>query len=282
MKICIAQTKPVTGDVNKNIDTHKKFADLAAFYRADAIIFPELSLTGYEPTLAESLAPGPENLPRRVAAGDKIFQRLQAEGNARAGKRLCGLPTDKDDERFNELQQLSDSKKMIIGAGMPIKTDQGILIGMIIFQPDQLRQTYFKQYIHPDEEPFFINGMYQPVLGENEIAFAICYEISIPGHAEQAHKNGANIYIASVAKTAAGVKKAIETLSATAKKYSMTVLMSNCIGINDGVECGGRTSAWNDQGILLGQLNERDEGFIIFDTATGEIIKKQKEDVLTG
>ena len=246
MKICIAQTKPVTGDVNKNIDIHKKFADLAAFYRADAIIFPELSLTGYEPTLAESLA------------------------------------TDKDDERFNELQQLSDSKKMIIGAGMPIKTDQGILIGMIIFQPDQLRQTYFKQYIHPDEEPFFINGMYQPVLGENEIAFAICYEISIPGHAEQAHKNGANIYIASVAKTAAGVKKAIETLSATAKKYSMTVLMSNCIGINDGVECGGRTSAWNDQGILLGQLNERHEGLIIFDTATGEIIKKQKEDVLTG
>jgi len=236
MKICIAQTKPVTGDVNKNIDTHKKFADLAAFYRADAIIFPELSLTGYEPTLAESLA------------------------------------TDKDDERFNELQQLSDSKKMIIGAGMPIKTDQGILIGMIIFQPDQLRQTYFKQYIHPDEEPFFINGMYQPVLGENEIAFAICYEISIPGHAEQAHKNGANIYIASVAKTAAGVKKAIETLSGIAEKYSMIVLLSNSVGPCDNFIAAGKSSIWNNKGSLLAQLDDSDEGLLIFDTDTNEII----------
>ena len=244
MKICIAQTKPVSGDVNKNIDNLKKFAALAASHGADMIIFPELSLTGYEPTFAHQLA------------------------------------THKDDKRFQELQDISDSDKITIGAGMPLKAEEGVVIGMIMFQPHQPRQTYFKQHIHPDEEPYFVSGMYQPVLTENKIGMAICYEISVPEHAEQAYKHGAKIYIASVAKTAAGVEKAIETLSDTAKKYSMTVVMSNCIGLNDGDECGGRASAWNNNGVLLGQLNDRDEGFIIFDTLTEEIIKKQKEDFL--
>jgi predicted amidohydrolase len=246
MKICIAQTRAVTGDVNKNIDNHKKFVELAVSHSADMIIFPELSLTGYEPTLASELA------------------------------------TNKDDERFQQLQDLSDSKKMIIGAGMPIRTKDGVMIGMIIFQPYQPREIYFKQYIHPDEEAYFINGTLQPALSEKKIAIAICYEISSPKHAEQAHKNGANIYIASVAKTAAGVEKAIDTLSETAKRYAMPVLMSNCIGLNDGVECGGRTSAWNGKGVLLGQLNDSDEGMIIFDTDTQGVVKEQKRSLLRG
>jgi predicted amidohydrolase len=241
MKICLAQIKAVAGDVDSNIDHHKKFADVAVFYGAGVIIFPELSLTGYEPALAK------------------------------------GLATGKDDERFNKLQQVSDSKKIIIGAGMPIKTAPGISIGMIIFQPYQARQAYFKQYIHPDEEPYFVKGKHQPVLSESKIAMAICYEISVPLHAEQAYKHKAETYIASVAKTAAGVEKAIETLSETAKRYSMTVLMSNCVGINDGVECAGRSSVWDNKGILLEQLNDKDEGLIIFDSKTQKIVKIQKE-----
>jgi predicted amidohydrolase len=244
MKICVAQIRAITGDISKNIVNHKKFVDLAASHGADMIVFPELSLTGYEPTLANELA------------------------------------TSKDDERFKEFQELSDSKKIIIGAGMPIKTDQGVLIGMIVFQPFQPRELYFKQYIHPDEEPYFITGGYQPVLNENNIALAICYEISVPKHAARAYENGAKIYIASVAKTVSGVAKAIETLSETAKKYGMSVLMSNCAGVNDGVECGGRSSVWNDKGILLGQLNDRDEGLLIFDTHTGEIVKDQGKEFL--
>jgi predicted amidohydrolase len=240
MKICVAQTRPAKGDVPSNFNNHKNFTELAISHSADMIVFPELSLTGYEPTLAKELA------------------------------------TNKDFENFQELQDLSDSKEIIIGAGMPIKTDQGILIGMIIFQPRQPRQTYFKQHIHPDEEPYFINGTYQPVLVARNIALAICFEISVPEHAEQAYKNEAKIYVASVAKTATGVEKAIEILSETAKKYSMTVFMSNCVGMNDGSECGGRSSIWNHKGVLMEQLNDRDEGLIIFDTDTQEIIKETR------
>jgi hypothetical protein len=71
-----------------------------------------------------------------------------------------------------------------------------------------------------------------------------------------------------------GVDKAIERLSEIANKYSMTVLMSNCVGQCDGYECGGKTSIWNNQGLLVGQLNSTHEGVIIFDTDTKELIEQ--------
>ena len=55
MKIALAQTKPVKGDVSANIQTHINFIELAIKAGASAIFFPELSLTGYEPELAKEL-----------------------------------------------------------------------------------------------------------------------------------------------------------------------------------------------------------------------------------
>jgi predicted amidohydrolase len=108
---------------------------------------------------------------------------------------------------------------------MPVKSDPGILIGMIIFQPGKPKQVYCKQHLHSDEYPYFINGNEQVFLNEdkNKIALSICYELSVPEHPANAYKSGANIYLASVAKTVDGVEKAIKSLSGIARKYSMTV-----------------------------------------------------------
>lgn len=56
MKICVAQTRPVKGDIQSNIDDHKKLIEIAVSNGADTVIFPELSLTGYEPKLSRELA----------------------------------------------------------------------------------------------------------------------------------------------------------------------------------------------------------------------------------
>jgi predicted amidohydrolase len=53
MKIAVAQTRPIKGDISTNIKTHKKLIDLAISYKVDTIFFPELSITGYEPELAK-------------------------------------------------------------------------------------------------------------------------------------------------------------------------------------------------------------------------------------
>jgi predicted amidohydrolase len=238
VKICVAQTRPIKGDIETNIDNHRKLIDLAVSNGADTVIFPELSLTGYEPELSKELA------------------------------------TDQDDSRFEDFQKISNENHITIGVGMPIKNSEGILIGMIIFQPNKRRLTYFKQHLHEDELPYFVTGQEQSPLAENKTAIAICYELSVPEHSENAFRNGAEIYIASVVKSVSGVEKAVKSLSGIANKYSMTVLMSNCIGHCDNFECGGKTSIWNDKGLLLAQLNDRNEGILIINTDTQEIIEK--------
>lgn len=239
MIICAAQMRPVKGDVEANIKNHEKLIATALSHGAETIIFPELSLTGYEPHLAEKLA------------------------------------TDITDSRFRVFQELSDNHQIIIGAGMPIRQNKGVCIGMIIFQPKQPQQLYSKKYLHPDEEPFFVSGQSTiNFIGENnDAALAICYELSIPEHAENAFKHGAQIYVASVAKTAEGVDRAVKRLAEISSKYGMAVLMANCVGECEGKPADGRSTVWSAEGLLLAQLNGKNEGVLIFNSETNSVIE---------
>ncbi len=237
MKICVAQTKSSKGDITRNIAHHLHCIDLAAAAGAETIVFPELSITGYEPTLAKELA------------------------------------MTLDDLRLDDFQHRSDAHQITIGGGAPIKASGGIMIGMVIFQPQQARQLYTKQYLHTDEEPFFVSGTPSTgLMGALPITLAICYEISVPAHAERAFQSGAQFYLASVIKTPSGMEKASVTLAEGARKYGIPVLLSNGVGIADGGICGGKTSVWNKHGVLIGQLNEQDEGLLIYDSETERII----------
>jgi predicted amidohydrolase len=144
---------------------------------------------------------------------------------------------------------------------------------MALFQPGKPRQLYSKKYLHADEEPFFVSGQHGPGRIGEDIALAICYEISVPQHAEEAHRNGARVYIASVAKFMHGIDKALARLAEIGSSYSMTVLMSNSVGQADGYECAGKSSAWDNKGRLLGQLDGYREGILLLDTDTKEAIE---------
>jgi len=240
MRICAAQIKPVKGDIAANIARHETLIGLAASYGAGLVIFPELSVSGYEPLLAKELA------------------------------------TTADDKRFDVFQQLSDGKHITIGVGMPVSASAGVQIGMIVFQPQQPRKCYAKQLLHEDEFPYFICGEQQLMLHvkENKIAPAICYESLQPAHSENAFKSGAGIYFASVAKPSGGVEKAFRHFPLIAAKYEMIVAMSNCTGPCDNFESVGNTAIWDRSGALAGQLNDSDEGVLIMDTQTKEVIVK--------
>src|SRR5690606_30024792 len=117
----------------------------------------------------------------------------------------------------------------------------------IVFRPGQPRLVYSKRYLHPDEEPFFVKR--EEEFGWkgnfNKIALAICYELSVPEHAEEAYTRGTEIYLASVAKFQKGINEALVRLLEIAKNYSMTVLMANSVGSADGGICTGTSSIWN-------------------------------------
>ena len=115
LKICAAQLKLKPGDVEFNIGEHINLINKAINSNVDLIFFPELSITGYEPLLAESLS--------------------------------CDI----NDSRLDILQTLCDSNHIIICVGLPIKQENGNLISLVVFQPKKERTLYAKQIIHEDE-----------------------------------------------------------------------------------------------------------------------------------
>ena len=235
MRIVAVQTRPVPGDVEANLEGHLRAIARAASDGAGLVVFPELSLTGYEPTLAAELAMTP------------------------------------DDERLDRLQRASDEHGIAVAAGLPLVGPDGVHIGTALFRPGADPLTFCKHHLHPDEEPFFVpgEGLRVHELGGTRLAFAICYEISVPEHAARAATDGASVYLASVAKTAAGVAGAIDTLARVAQHHRMTVLMANCVGACDGSVCAGRSSAWTAAGGLRAQLAADEEALLVVDTSTG-------------
>ncbi len=239
MRIAVAQTRPVKGDVPQNIDAHIRFIELAGAAGAAMIVFPELSITGYEPGLASRLA------------------------------------TTVDDVRLDVFETLSEQYSMTVCIGIPSLETAGVRITELIFEPGEPRKAYSKRWLHADEEPFFIRGDEAVFLAGKRIALAICYELSVPAHPEEAWRHGAQIYLVSAAKTKSGMERASATLAEIARRFSMTVFVSNCIGPCDDFKCGGGSAVWNNSGALVAQLAEAEEGILVFDTETGEIIKKE-------
>jgi len=234
MNIGVAQLKPSTGLITENIKRHLSLIDLAKANLADAIFFSELSISSYEPKLVHDLA------------------------------------MELEDPRLDVFQKVAEEHTMLIGIGAPLRTKTGIQIAMLIFQAGEARRVYAKQRLHPDENPYFIEGeeqVYLDLLGER-IAPAICYESLLPRHSENAFKHKSSIYMASVAKSQKGIDKAKRYYELLAKQYAMPVLLSNCIGSCDNFEAAGATAVWDRTGRLLSQIAKEEEGVILYDTQT--------------
>jgi predicted amidohydrolase len=238
MRICAAQLAAVRGDIAANVARHVAFAELASSRNADLVLFPELSLTGYEPALASDLA------------------------------------TDAGDPRLDALQALADARRIIIVAGLPTRSGSGPRISLIVFRPLERRLTYSKQRLHADELSWFSSGDEQLVIdaGGHRLAPAICFESLQPEHAAAVADLGADTYVASVAKPHRSVVVAHQHYPAIARRHSMIVLMANCVGPCDDFIAAGRSAAWTERGRLAAELPDRDEGIVVIDTTTGEAV----------
>ncbi|RYZ23122.1 MAG: carbon-nitrogen hydrolase family protein [Chitinophagaceae bacterium] len=236
MIICAAQIRPLAGDIAYNLSLHQRYAVAAAAAGAGLVLFPELSLTGYEPKLAGKLA-------------------------FTGGEPELGL-----------LEQASGQHNIIIAVGLPLVAEEGTQIGLCFFIPGQGRIYYAKQLLHEDELPYFVAGTEDLLLeaGGERIAPAICYESLQATHAELAAARGATIYLASVAKSGRGVEQAPAHYSQMAKRHKMQVLMANAVGSADDFLCAGNSAIWNAQGTVVAQLGPEAEGLLRYDTITGE------------
>ncbi|MBB4801507.1 putative amidohydrolase [Flavobacterium nitrogenifigens] len=230
MILAAAQTKPKRGDISSNLLNHYQLIELAAQNGANLIVFPELSITGYERENAASLA------------------------------------FTEDDYRIDHLKELAVRNNIIIIAGAPIQKESQLFIGEFIISPDNSVSIYTKQFLHEGEDEFFESSFENnPMVRiENQnISFAICADIDNPLHPENAKKKDTDIYIASIFFSPNGIPNAYRNLQNYAQKHEMNVLMSNFSGESWGSPSAGQSAFWNNKGELVGQMNDSDSGLLL-------------------
>ncbi|WP_211452057.1 carbon-nitrogen hydrolase family protein [Collimonas antrihumi] len=219
LTIAAAQSISIAGDVKANVSRHLRFMEQAADHGVQLLVFPELSLTGYERGLGRELAMRP------------------------------------DAEILMPLHDLAQRMGMtaVVGAPMFANDSNDVFIGALIIGNANGVGLYTKQHLHPGEEVVFTagsRGVTVPV-ADMTVALAICADIVQLAHAAQAKQLKANVYAAGVLITKKAYSTETELLRTYATEHNMAVLMANHGGPTGGWSPIGQSAFWAEGGRLI-------------------------------
>jgi predicted amidohydrolase len=229
--LAAAQSISIAGDVPANIERHLEFMRAAAQQGVQLLVFPELSLTGYEPSLAAELAIAPD-------------ARLLAP-----------------------LREMAQELRLTAVVGMPIRLapETGVLIGALVLGADGSLAVYTKQHLHDGEEAAFVPGQGGAALefGDDRVALAVCADFSHAGHPRAAAQSGATVYAAGVLISEGGYATDSALLQGYAAEHGLVVLMANHGGPSGGWACAGRSAIWAADGDLLAAVPRLGDALLI-------------------
>jgi len=229
-KIAAAQVPAVRGDIGANIATHADAMAAAARQGASVLVFPELSLTGYEPGLAAELA---------VAT---------------------------DDQRLAPLLALARQHRIAAVVGAPLCNGPGKpALGAIVISAEGTTRTYRKMHLGGDERDYFAPGV-APLawaVAGHMVGVAICADSREPSHPQAYAELGADIYAAGVFLNQEWYETDVPRLSAYAARYRMLTVMANHAASVGTYTSVGRSAVWAPGGALLAQAEDANSALLI-------------------
>ncbi|WP_455815933.1 carbon-nitrogen hydrolase family protein [Pseudomonas cerasi] len=212
--IAAAQSGSRPGDIVWNLHHHLEFIQQAASLSVDLLMFPELSLTGYElPLMAE-------------------------------------LALSLDDERLLPFANAAQLHQMGISIGLPLKADDNVRLSALTFLPDGTRLAYSKRNLFGQEKAIFTAGNTVPMFGyaRHQVALAICADISVEDYARDASLRGADLYATSVLVSEQGYETDCNYLARWSRDYQMAIVMANHAWPTGGYQCAGKSAFWDPTG----------------------------------
>jgi predicted amidohydrolase len=234
LSFAVAQFVPLAGDVAGNVERHLELIRLTAPEGAQLLLFPELSLSGYEIARASELA----------------FSR--------------------NDARLRPLAQAASRCNMTLIVGAPLREEGKLYLAAFILLPDGGVDLYTKRHlgafpaaaaidgtVPPAESTVFSAGIRAPLLRLDEwtAGLAICADVGQPSHAQAAVDQGASLYLASMFVIPSEWEAECARLHARAVQHAIPVAFANFCGSSGGLAAAGRSSIWSEHGELLVQLN---------------------------
>lgn len=212
MRLAAAQSISVPGDVPANVLIHTQFIAAAHAAGVELLVFPELSLSGYELPL------------------------------------LAGCLLQPGDAGLAPLREAARASGMTVVVGAPVAGAGGKpAIGALSFFPDGECVVYRKQYLHSSEEAFAASGALgsrRHAVGDESFALAICADTNHQQHAEAAAASGASLYLASVLFSVSAYAQDAGKLRRYAERFDMGVLLANHGGRSGAYQSAGRSAFW--------------------------------------
>lgn len=237
-----AQSGSIRGDIVGNVKNHIRLIKKAAENHANLVVFPELSLTGYERDLAKTHHLKPS------------------------------------DVRLAPFQEMANKHSMCILVGAPFQDGDKAHIAAFLYRPAETPLVYTKHHLHGGEEEHFDPGSRELEfnLGDEKVFTAICADITHPEHAQRAAKVKSTVYAAGVLLSPGGYAEDAALLQGYAEKHGMMVVMSNFAFPTGGWETGGKSAIWDNEGKLIASGPDQGEALVIVsksrENVTGNVI----------
>lgn len=248
--IAAVQVASVRGDIDANVATHAAAMVAASHHGVSALVFPELSLTGYEPTLAAELA---------ITSADRRLEPLRALALQHQIHAIVGAP---------------------LKTRIKTRTAKPAL-GAILIQADGTARTYRKMHLGSGEISFFEPGdmpLVSTILG-HRIGIAICGDSSQSTHPETYVSAGADIYAAGVFLNAEWYGTDVPRLAGYAERYTILTVMANHAASVGSYASVGKSAIWTPDGALLVQADGTENALLIArnrgEAWQGEIVSLQ-------
>ncbi len=223
-RVVMAQLDFLVGDIQGNTGKIITAAvDARDRLRADLIVFPELTLTGYPP----------EDLLLRPGFIRQVDPALQ---------RLC-----------------SEIHGIAVVAGCPLPTPAGLRNAAVVLAGGVIQARYFKQWLPNysvfDEKRYFVPGD-DPVVFEIagvRVGVTICEDIWLPGPAAQAAEAGAQLLVnlnASPYHTGKGEQR-LMALRRRVRECHIPIIYVNLLGGQDELVFDGGSMVVGADGALV-------------------------------
>jgi predicted amidohydrolase len=260
MKIALAQISPVLGNVNKNLYNHLELIEKASGEKADLIIFPELSLTGYTlKDLVSEVALNPFDSP--------VFSQLLS-ASQKVDVSLGFVEEKKDDPGifYNSAVYLSQGKITHIHRKVFLPTS-----GM--FEEGR--------FFRPGREFSSFKTRFAPA------GLLICRDFLHYGSSYCLMADGAQLIITISAAPGRGVTDLGSQGFETSRMWELMgeaisffsgafVIYCNRSGLEDGATFGGGSFIYSPFGKLITKLPYTEEAFFVQEIDLEEIRKARK------
>ena len=251
VKIAIAQINTTVGDIKGNSEKIIGYIEKARIQKADIVVFPELTITGYP---AEDLWLKKDFISENRKALDYIIKKTK-EVTA-----IVGFVDFSGGKRYNSAALIADDKLK----GIQHKT---CLPNYGVFDE--------KRYFEPAEKSDVF------LVKDKKIGITICEDIWIDnGPINQLADKGVEVIINISASPfhAGKSKERRELISKRANESKVPVIYVNLVGGQDSIVFDGRSYVFNKNGELIKEAKAFEEDFII--TELNEKTIEVKDDVL--